>query len=166
MPRKHILIYPEPVLKTRAQEIDNIDLDIVTLVDDMEEAMYQAPGVGLAAPQVGSSRRLILVDPTAGKESGTLMVILNPVIVERDGKVVDSEMCLSVPEVSVDVPRSERILIQGIDIDGKEVRIEAEGFLARIFQHEIDHLDGKVILDYASTLKRAIYLKKKKKGKI
>ena len=166
MPHKHILIYPEPVLKARAQEIDNIDLDIVTLAEDMRDAMYQAPGVGLAAPQVGSDRRLILVDHTAGKEPGNLLVIINPVIVQREGKVVDSEMCLSVPEVSVDVPRSERILIQGVTMDGKEVRIEAEGFLARIFQHEIDHLDGKVILDYASTLKRAIYLKKKKKGKI
>lgn len=166
MPRKHILIYPEPVLKTKAKEIDNIDLDIVTLVDDMEEAMYVAPGVGLAAPQVGCAKRLILVDPTAKKDSGNLMVLLNPVIVEREGKAVDSEMCLSVPEVSVDVPRAERVLIQGLNMDGKEVRLEAEGFLARIFQHEIDHLDGKVILDYASTLKRAIYLKKKKKGKI
>jgi peptide deformylase len=166
MPRKHILIYPEPVLKNRAEEIDSIDLDVVTLVEDMEEAMYQAPGVGLAAPQVGCSRRLILVDPTAGKESGNLLVVLNPVIVEREGKVTDSEMCLSVPEISVDVPRSEKILIQGVNMDGKEVRIEAEGFLARIFQHEIDHLDGRVILDYASVLKRTIYLKKKKKGKI
>lgn len=166
MEHRHILIYPEPVLKTRAQEIDNIDLDVVTLAQDMEEAMYKAPGVGLAAPQVGSSKRLILVDPTAGKEPGKLMVVINPVIVESDGKAFDSEMCLSVPEVSVDVPRSERIIIQGVNMDGKEVRIEAEGFLARIFQHEIDHLNGRVILDYASTLKRAIYLKKKKKGKI
>lgn len=166
MQHRHILIYPEPVLKTRAQEIDNIDLDIVTLAQDMEEAMYKAPGVGLAAPQVGSPKRLILVDPTAGKEPGKLMVVINPIIVESDGKTVDSEMCLSVPEVSVDVPRSERIVIQGVNMDGKEVRIEAEGFLARIFQHEIDHLNGRVILDYASTLKRAIYLKKKKKGKI
>ena len=166
MPRKHILIYPEPVLKNRALEIDSIDLDVVTLVEDMEEAMYQAPGVGLAAPQVGCARRLILVDPTAGKESGNLLVVLNPVIVEREGKETDSEMCLSVPEISVDVPRSEKILIQGVNMDGKEIRIEAEGFLARIFQHEIDHLNGRVILDYASALKRAIYLKKKKKGRI
>jgi peptide deformylase len=166
MPQKHILIYPEPVLKAPASQIENIDLDVVTLAQDMEEAMYQAPGVGLAAPQVGSGRRLILVDPTAKRGSGNLLVVLNPVIVEREGSMTDSEMCLSVPEISVDVKRSERILIRGVNLDGNEVTIEAEGFLARIFQHEIDHLDGKVILDYASALKRAIYLKKRKKGTI
>lgn len=166
MPRTDILIYPEPVLKTTADEIDNIDLDIITLVEDMKNAMYAAPGVGLAAPQVGSSKRLILVDPTAKEGSGSLLVVMNPLIVQQEGTIVDSEMCLSVPEVSVDVPRAERIIIRGVNLDGKEVSIEAEGFLARIFQHEIDHLNGRVILDYASTLKRAIYLKKRKKGKI
>ncbi|HQI82141.1 MAG TPA: peptide deformylase, partial [Deltaproteobacteria bacterium] len=110
MPQRHILIYPEPVLKAPASQIENIDLDIVTLARDMEEAMYEAPGVGLAAPQVGSGRRLILVDPTAKRGSGSLLVVLNPVIVEREGSVTDSEMCLSVPEISVDVKRSERIL--------------------------------------------------------
>jgi len=166
MPRKEILIYPESALKARAQEVDKIDLDIITLADDMKDAMYNAPGVGLAAPQVGCSNRLILVDPSANKDSGSLLVIINPVIVESEGSVEDSEMCLSVPEVSVDVKRAERVLLKGVNLDGKEIRIEAEGFLARIFQHEIDHLNGKVILDYASTLKRAIYLKKRKKGKI
>jgi len=166
MPRKEILIYPEPELKAKAETIDNIDLEVVTLAKDMADAMYKAPGVGLAAPQVGCSKRLILVDPTAKRDSNSLLVIANPVIVEQEGLVEDSEMCLSVPEVSVDVKRAEKILIKGVDLKGKEIRIEAEGFLARIFQHEIDHLDGKVILDYASTLKRAIYLKKRKKGKI
>ena len=164
MSRKEILIYPESALKARAQEVDKIDLDIVTLADDMKDAMYNAPGVGLAAPQVGCSKRLILVDPTAKRESNSLLVMVNPVIVEQEGSVEDSEMCLSVPEVSVDVKRAERILVKGVDLKGNEIRIEAEGFLARIFQHEIDHLNGKVILDYASTLKRAIYLKKRKKG--
>ena len=166
MSRKEILIYPESALKARAQEVDKIDLDIITLADDMKDAMYNAPGVGLAAPQVGCSRRLILVDPSANKDSGSLLVIVNPVIVESEGSVEDTEMCLSVPEVSVDVKRAERVLLKGVNLNGKEVSIEAEGFLARIFQHEIDHLNGKVILDYASTLKRAIYLKKRKKGKI
>ena len=166
MSRKEILIYPEALLKVTADTIDKIDLDIMTLVDDMKDAMYNAPGVGLAAPQVGCSKRLILVDPTAKKESGSLLVMINPVIVEQEGSVGDSEMCLSVPEISVDVKRAEKILIKGLNLNGKEIQLEAEGFLARIFQHEIDHLDGKVILDYASTLKRAIYLKKRKKGKL
>ena len=164
MPIKQICIYPDKVLKTKAEKVENIDLDIVTLAEDMAKTMYQAPGVGLAAPQVGESKRLIVLDPTAGKEEGHLLMLINPVIIEREGSDTDSEMCLSVPETSVDVPRAKRILVTGMDLKGKEVRIEAEGFLARVFQHEIDHLDGKVILDYASFLKRSIYLKKRKKG--
>ena len=166
MPQKQILIYPEQVLKSRAEEINKIDGDIITLSEDMKITMYAAPGVGLAAPQVGYSKRLILVDPTAGKDSGSLLVLINPVIVEREGSETDSEMCLSVPDMSVDVPRSARILVRAVGLNGKEVEFEAEGYLARIFQHEIDHLDGKVIFDYASLLKRSIYLKKRKKGKI
>jgi peptide deformylase len=166
MPQKQILIYPEQVLKSRAEEINKIDGDIITLSEDMKITMYAAPGVGLAAPQVGCSKRLILVDPTAGKDSGSLLVLINPVIVEREGSETDSEMCLSVPEMSVDVPRSARILVRAVGLNGKEVEFEAEGYLARIFQHEIDHLNGKVIFDYASLLKRSIYLKKRKKGKI
>ena len=132
----------------------------------MRHTMYTAPGVGLAAPQVGVSKRLILVDPTANKEPGNLTTLINPVIIEQEGTETDSEMCLSVPEISIDVPRAKRIVVKGIDLNGKEVVIEAEGFLARIYQHEIDHLNGTVILDYASQLKRSIYLKKRKKGKI
>lgn len=164
MPKKEIVLYPDSVLKTRAEELKNIDFDIVTLAKDMTHTMYEAPGVGLAAPQVGHHKRLIVIDPTAGKEENGLIVIANPVIIEKEGAETDSEMCLSVPETSVDVTRAERILVSGIDLKGNEVRMEAEGFLARIFQHEIDHLNGVVILDYASFLKRSIYLKKRKKG--
>ena len=163
---KEILIYPEQVLKSRAQEIEAIDQEIVTLAEEMKHALYKAPGVGLAAPQVGCSRRLILVDPTADKSAEHLTVIINPVIVQCEGSETGSEMCLSVPEVSVDVKRSSRIVVKGLDLSAREVEIEAEGFLARIYQHEIDHLNGKVILDYASFLKRSIYLKKRKKGKL
>jgi len=166
MPKNYIYLYPDEVLKTKAEEIENIDLNIIDLAEDMKRIMYTAPGVGLAAPQVGFSKRLILVDPTSNKEPENLTTLINPVIVEQDGKDTDNEMCLSVPEVSVDVPRATRIVVQGINLEGKEIIIEAEGFLARIFQHEIDHLNGKVILDYASNLKRSIYLKKRKKGKL
>ncbi|HOO36858.1 MAG TPA: peptide deformylase [Deltaproteobacteria bacterium] len=165
MPKK-IVLYPDDVLKTRAQDIENIDIDIITIAEDMRHTMYTAPGVGLAAPQVGVSKRLILVDPTANKEPGNLTTLINPVIIEQEGKETDSEMCLSVPEMSIDVPRAKRIVVKGVDLSGKEIVIEAEGFLARIYQHEIDHLNGTVILDYASQLKRSIYLKKRKKGKI
>lgn len=166
MPRKEIVLYPDSVLKSKADEVGNIDLDIANLAEDMTQTMYAAPGVGLAAPQVGQHKRLIVIDPTAGKEENGLIVLANPVIIEKEGAETDGEMCLSVPETSVDVTRSTRILVSGIDLKGKEVRIEAEGFLARIFQHEIDHLNGVVILDYASFLKRSIYLKKRRKGKL
>jgi len=166
MLKNKIVLYPEDVLKTKAQDIDNIDLDIITIAEDMKHTLYAAPGVGLAAPQVGVSKRLILVDPTANKESGNLITLINPVITEEEGTETDTEMCLSVPEISVDVSRATRIVVKGIDLDGKDVVIEAEGFLARIYQHEIDHLNGTVILDYASQLKRSIYLKKRRKGKI
>jgi len=164
MPKKEILLYPDKVLKSRAQEIDNIDLDIISLAEDMKRTMHSAPGVGLAAPQVGESKRLIVVDQSAGRDESQLIILINPVIIEKEGVETDTEMCLSVPETSVDVDRARRILVTGTDLGGKEVRMEAQGYLARIFQHEIDHLDGKVILDYASNLKRSIYLKKRKKG--
>lgn len=166
MPKKEIVIYPDKVLKSRSDPVENIDLGVVNLAEDMIRTMYEAPGVGLAAPQVGEPKRIIVVDQTAGKEDGNLIVVVNPEIIEKEGTQVDSEMCLSVPDTSIDVARAERILVKGVDLKGNELKIEAEGFLARIFQHEIDHINGVVILDYASFLKRSIYLKKRKKGKI
>ena len=163
---REICKWPEDVLKIRAPEVNDIDFGTVTLIEDMIETMYQENGVGLAAPQVAISRRVIVVDPSAKTGSGGLITVINPVIAESEGLVVESEACLSVPEVSVDVPRFEKILVKGVDIKGKPVEIEAEGFLARILQHEIDHLDGRVILAFASSLKRAIYLKKARKGKL
>jgi peptide deformylase len=164
MLKKEILIYPDKVLKSLAQEVENIDPDILALVQEMKTTLHAAPGVGLAAPQVGEPIRLILVDQSAGKDEDELIVLINPAIVEKEGLETDTEMCLSVPETSVDIDRAARILVTGVDLSGNEVRMEAQGYLARIFQHEIDHLDGRVILDYASSLKRSIYLKKRKKG--
>ncbi len=163
---REICKWPEDVLKLKAPEVDNIDFGTVTLVEDMIETMYQENGVGLAAPQVSVSKRVIVVDASPKTGFGGLITLINPVIAENEGRVVDSEACLSVPEVTVDVPRFERILVKGIDMKGKDDEIEAEGFLARVFQHEIDHLNGRVILSFASSLKRAIYLKKARKGKI
>jgi len=163
---REICKWPEDVLKIRAPEVNNIDFGTVTLVEDMIETMYQENGVGLAAPQVAVSRRVIVVDASPKTGFGGLITVINPVIAEHEGSVIESEACLSVPEVSVDVPRFERILVKGVDIKGNPVEVEAEGFLARIIQHEIDHLDGRVILAFASSLKRAIYLKKARKGKL
>jgi len=166
MATRNIIIYPDKVLKNKDEEIDNIDFEVVSLAGDMKDTMYAAPGVGLAAPQVNVSKRLILVDPTGHRDSGKLITLLNPVILEKDGKEVTEEMCLSVPELQVNVPRATQLLVKGIDLDGNEVRLEAEGFLARIFQHEIDHLNGITIASYASSIKRSIYIKKRRKGKI
>jgi len=160
------MVWPEDCLKKKAEEIGNIDFQLVSLAEDMVQTMYAAPGVGLAAPQVGESKRLIVLDPHAKDRPGHPLVLVNPVIAEGSGKESGEEMCLSVPSIAVEVPRYTKILVKGLDLKGKPIEIEAEGFLARILQHEIDHLDGQVILGYASSLKRSIYLKKAKKGKL
>lgn len=166
MATREILIYPHTVLKEPAAPVSNVDDALVSLIADMNQTLYSARGVGLAAPQVGAGLRLILVDPTGTADSGQLAVILNPEIVEAEGREIDNEMCLSVPEFSVDIARATRILVKGIDLEGRDLAIEAEGFLARIFQHEIDHLHGTCIMDRATPLKRSIYLRKFKKGKL
>ena len=166
MAQREIMVWPEDCLKKKAEEIGNIDFQLVSLAEDMVQTMYAAPGVGLAAPQVGESKRLIVLDPHAKDRPGHPLVLVNPVIAEGSGKESGEEMCLSVPSIAVEVPRYTKILVKGLDLKGKPIEIEAEGFLARILQHEIDHLDGQVILGYASSLKRSIYLKKAKKGKL
>ena len=166
MALREILVWPEDCLKKKAEEIRDIDFHLVSLAEDMVQTMHAAPGVGLAAPQVGESKRLIVLDPHAKESPGDPMVVVNPVIAEGIGKEFGEEMCLSVPNFAVEVPRYTKILIKGLDLKGKPIEIEAEGFLARILQHEIDHLNGQVIIGYASSLKRSIYLKKAKKGKV
>ncbi|MEA3222994.1 MAG: peptide deformylase [Thermodesulfobacteriota bacterium] len=163
---RDIIIYPNNVLQRKAEEIEDIGSDIISLAKDMAATMYAAPGVGLAAPQVGQSVRLILVDETGKRDSGKLITLINPVILEKEGEDIAEEMCLSVPEFATDIGRAAHIFIKGIDLEGRDVKLEVEGFLARIIQHEIDHLDGTVIADHASSLKRSIYLRKRKKGKI
>ncbi len=161
---KDIIDYPNPILKNQSSEIKNIDGDLIKLIEDMTETVYSARGVGLAAPQVGVNKRLILADETGESGSGRLNIVLNPVITEMEGSELDSEACLSVPEFSIELPRASHILVKGVNQDGKDIELELNGFLARIFQHEIDHLDGQCIIDYASRLKRGIYVKKRKKG--
>ena len=137
MATREILIYPHTILRQPALKITDVDDSLVSLIADMNQTLYSARGVGLAAPQVGAGLSLILVDPTGKADSGQLKVILNPEIIEAEGREVDSEMCLSVPEFSVEIPRATRILVKGTT-RGRDLD-RAEGFLARIFQHEIDH---------------------------
>jgi peptide deformylase len=155
-----IRIYPDPVLQARAAEIENIDERVIRLAGEMAETMYAAPGVGLAAPQIGVSERLIVVDVRPPEEEKELITLINPVIIEAEGRIVEEEGCLSVPEIRENVARAERVLVRGLDLKERQREIEAEGVLARAFQHEIDHLDGILFIDRISRLKRGIIQRK------
>jgi peptide deformylase len=137
-----IRVFGDPVLKQRAAEVHDIDDSLVRLAEDMVETMYAAPGVGLAAPQVGVQKRLFVYDVGEGPE-----VIVNPRIEESDGEWAFEEGCLSVPGLSWEIVRPKRVHLVGRDLDGNEVSIEADEYLARVFQHELDHLDGTLLLD-------------------
>ncbi|RJP56849.1 MAG: peptide deformylase [Deltaproteobacteria bacterium] len=156
-----ILTYPDPVLKKKAKPVEMINVRIKNLVEDMLETMYAAPGIGLAAPQVGESLRVITVDVTR-KEEG-LIVLINPEIISGEGECTEEEGCLSVPDLKEIVQRKEKVLVKGLDLEGRKIQIPAEGLLAIAFQHEIDHLDGILIIDRVSRLKRDIFKKKLKK---
>ena len=158
-----ILTYPEEVLRTKAGSIENIDEDLQRLIDDMAVTMYEAPGVGLAANQVGEAKCIIVYDVTPKEEGRNLNVLINPEIVSTEGEIVQEESCLSVIDFAADVKRCERIQVRGVDRHGEPVDLEAEGLLSVCLQHEIDHLNGVLVIDHVSTLKRTLYKKKLKK---
>jgi peptide deformylase len=137
-------LFGDPVLKQRARDVDDIDGDLVTLVHGMYETMDLEEGIGLAAPQVGVRKRLFTFDLHEGDGPG---VVINPEIVERDGEILSDEGCLSVPGYRFEVVRSERVTMKGLDLDGDEIVLEGDDLLARMIQHEIDHLDGVLLLD-------------------
>lgn len=155
--------WPESVLAEKARNIDEVTPELQELIENMVETMYEDEGVGLAAPQVGESIRLICVDQTGPKERGDLMVMINPEITDCEGSVDSEEGCLSCPEFTGKVKRSEKITVKALDRDGKEMCMDAEGYLAVIIQHEVDHLDGVTIVDRSSNLKKAMYRKKARK---
>jgi len=136
------------ILRSHARPVLKIDDVIISLLDDMAETMYEKKGVGLAAPQIGIAKRLIVVDPGENR----LIKLINPRCLEWEGEAVDVEGCLSIPGIYGEVPRATRVLVEALDTSGKQLRLEAEGFLARILQHEIDHLDGILFLDRAIRL--------------
>lgn len=160
MALRTILHYPDPVLKKISAPVASIDDELRTLAQDMAETMYDAPGVGLAAPQVGVSRRLIVIDCAPQDAPPDLIVAVNPEIIAREGEVCEEEGCLSVPEYSARIPRSAKVTARYLDLDGNTLVREAEGLLAVAFQHEIDHLDGILFVDRLSPLKRGIFKKK------
>ena len=160
-----ILQYPNPLLREPARPIANIGGDVARLVEDLAETMYAAPGVGLAATQVGVAQRVIVLDVRREDEPpGTrLLKLINPEITARDGELVWEEGCLSVPELTAPVKRARRILVRAWTTEEKEVAVEAEELLAVALQHEIDHLDGKLFLDRLSRLKRDLYRARQRK---
>ncbi|MDD8012570.1 MAG: peptide deformylase [Acidobacteriota bacterium] len=151
--------YGEEVLKTKAADIRDISQHIVDLAAAMAHTMHQAPGIGLAAPQVGESLQLVTVDLSVGEKPEELLVVINPRIIEMEGHETSEEGCLSVPGYSLPIRRGARLLLQGILLDGRELRAEFDGLKARVLQHEIDHLDGITIVDRVSTLKRSLIRK-------
>lgn len=158
MALRTILHYPDPRLRQVAKPVAAVDDDIRRLVDDMAETMYAAPGIGLAAVQINVPKRVVVIDVSETRRA--LQVFINPEIVEHDGKQVFEEGCLSVPGVFDEVERAQHIRVRALDRDGKPFEIEAEGLFATCIQHEIDHLDGKVFVDYLSRLKQSRIRKK------
>ena len=164
MTKLEILTFPNKFLQQPTQPVDNIDEDIQTLVADMAETMYDAPGVGLAAIQVGSDKQVLVYDEKPTQSDRGYGVIINPKIVETEGQIIsENEGCLSVPDFRSDVKRAARIVVEGVDRDGKSLRFEADGFLAIVLQHEIDHLNGTLFIDRISALKRELYKRRIKK---
>ncbi|HTM09473.1 MAG TPA: peptide deformylase [Verrucomicrobiae bacterium] len=158
-----ILKYPDPILKKVAQPVKNITGETAQLIENMVETMYAAPGIGLAAPQVGVSRRIIVLDTDHENPGKHLLKLINPEIRRRDGEVIWEEGCLSVVDFTVEVKRAARVELSAVGVDEQEISIDAEGLLAVALQHEIDHIDGKLILDRVSRLKRDLYLRRLKK---
>jgi peptide deformylase len=160
----NIHTYPDPVLKTRAEEVTDIDGELQKLIEDMGETMYDAPGIGLAANQIGILKRMLVYDVEHKSGDGRkLSVLINPEIVDGEGKIVHDEACLSVIDFSAEVTRQARVQVRGYDQDGHPVDIEAEGLLAVCLQHEIDHLNGTLFIDHVSSLKRSLYKRRLKK---
>jgi len=155
---------PEAVLRQEAKEVTEINGNVQRLIDDMAETMYAAPGLGLAANQVGELRRLIVFDVVhkEGKARKT-QVVLNPCIVAAEGEITHEEGCLSVADFSAEVRRHAKVLVKGLDREGKAIEITGEGLLAIVLQHEIDHLNGILFIDHISRLKRGLYLRRLKK---
>ena len=155
--------YPDPVLRVHAEPVEDIDDVIRDLIDNMIETMYEAPGIGLAANQVGVLKRIIVFEGDPGEVGRVPEVLINPEIIFQEGKVCTEEACLSVSDFASDVNRAEQVRVQGLDRHGNLVVIEAEGLKAVCLQHEIDHLDGILFIDHISSLKRSLYKKKLKK---
>ena len=158
-----ILKYGADVLHEPARAVENLTPDVDRIVGDMIETMYAAPGIGLAAPQVGVPLRMFVLDLSVGRDPSGLLVMINPSFVERDGMQLEEEGCLSMPDFNATVVRPSRVVIKGLDRTGTEYEREGTGLLARAFQHEMDHLDGTLFVDRLRGIKREIIVRKIRK---
>jgi peptide deformylase len=164
MAAREIVLMGDPVLRKEAQEVTDFDRELRTLVRDMYESMYHAEGVGLAAPQIGISKRVIVIDLRKDDEPNVRLALINPRVVwHSDARDKSAEGCLSIPGLEEVVERTSDVHVEGVDPDGLPIRVEAEDLLARALQHEIDHLDGILFVDRVSGLKRRMLMKKWKK---
>jgi peptide deformylase len=158
-----IVKYGDPILTKRAEDVTEFNEKLHKLVDDMFETMYGAPGVGLAAPQVGILKRLFVMDCTSGKKRDGKFVLINPIIEIEEGEQVGEEGCLSFPGVSFEVTRPQRVVVSARDIDGSQIKLDVMDLEARCVSHETDHLDGELFISYLSPLKRDLIKRKIKK---
>jgi len=158
-----ILKYPHSILKKRSKEVERIDEEVKKVIQDMTETMYEANGIGLAACQVGVPRRIIVVDVTPLDSKQSFFAMINPEVIFEEGEIDHEEGCLSVPDCVENVRRKEKVRVRGISPEGKEMEVAGEGVLAIALQHEIDHINGILILDRVSRLRREIYRNKLKK---
>jgi peptide deformylase len=158
-----VVKYPDPVLAKRGEPVIVFDADLKKLVDEMFDSMYAAQGIGLAAPQINISKRITVIDISFQKTPEDKIVLINPEILDREGKQVEEEGCLSLPDIREKVARSSWVKVKAQDVTGKWIEVEGEELLARALQHEIDHLDGILFIDHLSRLKRDLVQRKIKK---
>jgi peptide deformylase len=164
MSKLNILTYPDNILSQPTQPLDDIDGKVQDMIDKMALTMYDAPGIGLAAIQVGWNKSVLIYDVSPRDEGRSLHVLINPKIITQEGEIVsENEGCLSVPEFRADVKRAASITVEGHDRDGNPLKIDAEGILAIVLQHEIDHLNGTLFIERISSLKRQMYKRRIKK---
>lgn len=161
---REILTYPNSELKKKSAPVAVINDAVRELARDMAETMYAAPGVGLAAPQIGVHQRIVVIDISAKDEAPELIIAINPVITHAEGESFEEEGCLSVPHYAANVRRHARVVVKGLDIEGTERTWHAEDLLAVAFQHEIDHLEGILFVDHLSPLKRELFKRKARKA--
>lgn len=161
MPLLNIICYPDIILRTKSSPVENIDNKIVNLVNSMIDTIYNASGIGLAAPQVGVSSNLLVIDLGAQIENGSAITLINPrITASNNSKVLGEEGCLSIPDIFAEVIRYEKVEIKGMDLNGKEIVLELEGLLARAIQHEVDHFNGVLFWDHLGKIKRDMLKRK------